>query len=54
MLFKYFYGPPVDGDRLTALELGKYGITVNAYAPSGIDTPMCKVQEVLISQLTPR
>ncbi|KAG1739912.1 uncharacterized protein EDB91DRAFT_1347266 [Suillus paluster] len=28
--------------QVAALELGKYGITVNAYAPGGIQTPMTK------------
>ncbi|OJA10261.1 hypothetical protein AZE42_08917 [Rhizopogon vesiculosus] len=31
--------------QVAALELGKYGITVNSYAPSGIQTAMCKAQE---------
>ncbi|KAG2136958.1 uncharacterized protein EDB93DRAFT_1253817 [Suillus bovinus] len=30
-------------DRFTAIELGQYGITVNAYAPGAIETPMTKL-----------
>lgn len=36
---------PIDRDHLTAFELGKYDITVNAYAPGLIQTPMSKDEE---------
>ncbi|KAK0185416.1 hypothetical protein F5146DRAFT_1227819 [Armillaria mellea] len=33
---------PFDAFSETALDLGKYGITVNAYAPGAVDTEMCR------------
>jgi len=34
----------------TALELGKYGITVNAYAPGAIDTPMLQGMDDMMAE----
>ncbi|KAG1874902.1 hypothetical protein F4604DRAFT_1903789 [Suillus subluteus] len=39
-----------DKDLLTAIELGQYGITVNAYAPGAIQTPMSKLAKIMMDE----